>query len=42
MAGEYEIRGVPAIFLIRSGKKVDEIRGKASKEDFKRWLESHL
>lgn len=42
LASEYEVRGVPAIFLIRSGKKIDEIRGKASKEEFSRWLESHL
>jgi len=34
--------GVPAIFLFKDGEKIDEIRGKASKEDFKRWLANHL
>lgn len=34
--------GVPAIFLFKDGEKIDEIRGKVSKEEFKRWLVNHL
>ncbi len=42
LARRYRVMGVPAIFLFRSGEKIDEIRGKATYEDFTRWLEDHL
>lgn len=42
LARKYKVMGVPAIFLFRKGNKINEIRGKASREDFRRWLEDHL
>lgn len=42
LARKYKVMGVPAIFLFRDGVKIDEIRGKGSKEEFKGWLTRHL
>ena len=42
LARRYRVMGVPAIFLFRDGDKIDEIRGKVSKEEFKGWLTRHL
>ncbi len=42
LARKHKVMGVPAIFLYRDGVKIDEIRGKLPKEEFKRWLTNHL
>lgn len=42
LARKYKVMGVPAIFLFKDGVKIDEIRGKVSKEEFKGRLTSHL
>ena len=33
--------GVPATLLFKDGKDIDEIRGKAPREEFDNWLNSH-
>jgi len=34
--------GVPAVFLFEDGKKINEVRGKLPKDEFRKWLEAHL
>jgi thioredoxin 2 len=42
IAERYDIRGIPALVLIRDGSEVDRLVGAASKPQLDAWLEGHV
>lgn len=42
LAREYDVRGIPALFVIKDGEVVDETVGLQSKADLKRMLDRHI
>jgi thioredoxin 2 len=42
VAERYDVRGIPALVLIRDGREVDRLVGAASKPQLDAWLEGHV
>ncbi|MGM0493674.1 MAG: thioredoxin [Armatimonadota bacterium] len=42
LAREYDVRGIPALFVIKDGEVVDDVVGLQSKADLKRMLDKHV
>ncbi len=42
LARQYDVRGIPALFLVKDGQTVDEVVGLQSKADLKTMLDRHV
>jgi thioredoxin 2 len=42
VAERYDIRGIPALILIRDGEELDRLMGAAPKPQLEAWLERHV
>ncbi|HCJ11729.1 MAG: thioredoxin [Verrucomicrobia bacterium GWF2_51_19] len=42
LAAKFNVRGIPAMFVLKNGKVVDQMVGLAAKNDIKSKLEAHL
>ena len=42
MAGEYKVKGLPTVLLLRGDQVIDRVEGMLTKEQLVPWVERHL